>query len=475
MQLLITFIAKFFTAVGRLPGEFLRQSLATRIASVVAAVLVTAVFLAGMAMVLQGETQLMPQWWYPGRVILILLLLALIPLCVYQAARYWLMRDNSLWPDIDASWTAALAELSRQQIDIRNTPLFVLLGSDGRDVEQSLMRDTTLAFKVYAAPPGSAPLHIYGSSEGIILCLSDIGQTSLVCSRLRSAETVRDPAPAEMSGGNWSPATSADLLSAAERKVAMNRLQAFSTLLLKTRDNIAAINGVAVVVPISLQSDASHDFAAMGDAVGEDLLLLQESLGLRAPVSFFIDIRGGDQSLEPVLSNLSGEQRSMAVGQPFPPGATADPYDTVSVAIRSSDALHDVVTRFILGRTAQGSLTAAEAANNRRALKASFETRMHVVPRATAVVSNALAMVARNSDRSLFTGMYLIHSHAGDRQSFVRGAFQRVLDLQGELAWTQSTLRNEHWRRRAATVLMILDAVIVATLALIFWMRMRAS
>jgi len=157
MQLLITFIAKFLTAVGRLPGEFLRQSLATRIASVVAAVLVTAVLLTGLAVLLQRETQLMLQWLYPGRVLLILGLLALIPLCVYEAAKYWLMRDNARWPDIDASWTAALAELSRQQIDIRNTPLFVVLGSDGRDVEQSLMRDTTLAFKVYAAPPGSAP------------------------------------------------------------------------------------------------------------------------------------------------------------------------------------------------------------------------------------------------------------------------------------------------------------------------------
>ena len=146
MQLLITFIAKLLTAAGRLPGEFLRQSLATRIASVVAAVLVTAVLLTGLTVVLQQETQLMLQWWYPGRVVLILLLLTLIPLCVYEAAKYWLMRDNSRWPDIDASWAAALAELSRQQIDIRNTPLFVLLGSDGRGVEQSLMRDTTLTF-----------------------------------------------------------------------------------------------------------------------------------------------------------------------------------------------------------------------------------------------------------------------------------------------------------------------------------------
>jgi hypothetical protein len=337
------------------------------------------------------------------------------------------------------------------------------------------MRDTTLSFKVYAAPPGSAPLHVYGSPDGIIVCLSDIGQTSLVCSRLRASETARDAAPAEMSGGTWSPGTSANLLSAAERKTALSRLQSFSTLLLKSRDNIAAINGMAVVVPVSLQSLPSPDFAVIGDTVGEDILLLQESLGLRATVSFLFDLLGGEQSLEPFLSHLTGEQRAMAVGQPFPPGATAGPSDIVNVAIRSSDALHDVVTRFVLGRTAQGSLTVADAANNRRAIKASFEIRMHVVPRATSLVSNATAMVARNSDRALFTGIHLIHSHAGDRQSFVRGAFERVLDLQGELAWTQVTIRNERWRRRAVTCLMILDVVVVAALALVIWMRVRVT
>jgi len=69
--------------------------------------------------------------------------------------------------------------------------------------------------------------------------------------------------------------------------------------------------------------------------------------------------------------------------------------------------------------------------------------------------------------------MYLIHTHAGDQQSFVRGAFQRVLDVQGELAWTQATIRNERWRWRVATGLMIVDVVIVAALAVVIWMRMR--
>jgi hypothetical protein len=475
MQTLITLLSKLLSAVGRLPAEFLRQSLATRIASVVAAVLVTAVLLSGLAVAMQRETQIMLQWWYPGRVILILVLLALIPLCVYEAAKYWLMRDSALWPDIDASWKAALAELSRQQIDIRNTPLFVLLGSDGRDVEQSLMRDTTLTFKVYSAPPGSAPLHVYGSQDGIIVCLSDIGQTSLVCSRLRSLETQPETGRAGTGGGIRDSAVNTQPLSAAERKTQINRLEMFSSLLLKSRDSIAAINGVAIVVPVSLEGDSPADFAAVGDAVGEDILLLQESLGLRASVTFFIDILGGEQSLEHFLSNLTGEQRALEVGQSFPPGTAADPYDIFSVAIRSCDALHDMVTRFILGRVSQGSLTPADAASNRRSLESSFATRMYVLPRATAVIRNATAMVARNADRALFTGMYLIHSHASDRQSFVRGAFQRVLALQGELAWTQATLRNELWRRRASIVLMILDIVIVAALAAVIWMRMRAT
>jgi|GEM_PF-799978 len=481
--------------------RFLALSLAARIAWGVAAVLVMAVVMTALAVFLRGEPGVVLLWWEPGKGLLILLLLIAIPLCVYKAFEYWLRPYVAMWPDINTTWRDALQEISRQQIDILDTPLFLLLGTDGRDLEQAVLRDTPLRLTVVAAPPGSAPMHIYGSTEGLIVCLSDIGQTALLGSRIRAAG-----APDGVEGASQTGSGNNGLISAAERKRGQDRLTHFCRLVMATRRTIAPINGTAVLLPIPLTTTSSIDFGAAGDVVGEDLLLMQRVFGLRAPVTFFIDALGMNalgtnalgtnalgtnalgtnalgtkalgidaggpaDSLDPLVAQLTPDQRVAAIGQPFPPGLKPTAEEIGRACSRTADALHDVASRLLLNRSLQ-AVSGREIAINRQILAALFRSRLYGVSRAAVAIIAATSLVGRNAEDLLLAGVYLVSSHlVVGRQAFLRGAFQRMLDLQDNLVWTQETQRAEMIRRRVANGLMVVEGMIVVALIAVLWMR----
>jgi len=448
--------------------RFRALSLAARIAWGVAAVLFTAVVLTTLAVFLRGEPGMVLLWWEPGKGTLILLLLIAIPLCVYKSFQYWLSPYVAMWPDINTTWRDALQEISRQQIDILDTPLFLLLGTDGRDLEQAVLRDAPLRFTVVAAPPGSAPMHVYGSKEGLIVCLSDIGQTALLGSRIRAIGT-----PGASQGALQTGSGNKGLISAAERKHGQDRLTHFCKLLMATRRTIAPINGTVVCLPVPLATASTIDFGAAGDVVGEDLLLMQKVLGLLAPVVFFIDVPAGAESLDPLVAQLTPDQRVAAIGQPFPPGLKPTAEEIDRACSRAADALHDVGAQLLLNRSLQAG-SEKDIAINRQILVALVRSRLYGVSRAAEAIIAATGLVGRNAEDLLLAGVYLVSSQlVVGRQAFLRGAFQRMLDLQDNLVWTRNTQRTDKLRRRVADGLLVVDGLMVVALIVILWMRFK--
>ena len=429
---------------------------------------VAAVVMTALAVFLRGERGVVLLWWEPGRALLILLLLIAIPLCIYKGIEYWLSPSVAIWPDINTTWRDALQELSRQQIDILDTPLFLLLGTDGRDLEQAVLRDAPLRFTVVAAPPGSAPMHVYGSKEGLIVCLSDIGQTALLGSKIRATA-----APGGSEGALPTGSGNRGLISAAERKPGQDRLTHFCRLLMATRRTIAPINGTVVLLPVPLATASSIDYAAAGDVVGEDLLLMQKVFGLRAPVVFFIDVPAGAESLDPLVARLTPDQRVAAIGQPFPPGLKPTAEEMNRACNRAADALHDVGAQLLLNRSLQ-AVSDKDIAINRQILVALFRSRLYGVSRAAEAIIAATGLVGRNAEDLLLAGIYLVSSHVVvGRQAFLRGAFQRMLDLQDNLVWTRNTQRKDKLRRRVADGLLVVDGLIVVALIVVLWMRFK--
>ena len=72
----------------------------------------------------------------------------------------------------------------------------------------------------------------------------------------------------------------------------------------------------------------------------------------------------------------------------------------------------------------------------------------------------------------LLAGCYVASiSGNASRRAYVRGLLDRVSQMQGELDWTDESLRAEAWAARMARLLFAAAAVMVAAIVVIVWWR----
>jgi hypothetical protein len=432
-----------------LAKRFLNLSLAARIGWAVASLQLLVVLLTLAAVFAAGGGQLFRAWWSVGKLLALLALLVIVPLLVYQAARLWLQHESVRWPDIDAAWKEAVIQLNRQQIDLRNTPVFLVLGCDGAEGERAIMQEAATPFLVVAAPAGGSPLHVYAGNEAVFICLSTIGQAAVVAGRLRAAVDHSTPTP----------------LGLTDREQASDRLVALCQRLVNARQPVAAINGVIAFVPIAGRADASS-YAAAGAAVAEDVSVLSTTLGLRAPL---LPVFSGAEQLsgfDNLLSQLPAADRTRALGGWLPLNLTADSALPAGLATHTAGALLDLTARSLLDPRLAG-----QPSFNRSLMGLLYDVRIVVVGRLEAFFTELLGHSSHGETAPLLAGSLLAATAVDPaRRGFLRGMFERFVPLQGELEWTPARWRRETRNRRLATALKILNLLLVLAIAgIIVW------
>lgn len=113
-----------------------------------------------------------------SRMGMVIALVVVTPLTLYWALRFWLIRYQSRFPDIDRAWDAGLRALRSNGISLRSTPVFIVLGCPSPELEQTLMDASGRDFLVRAVPQGPAPIHWYACDEAIYLVCSETGWIS---------------------------------------------------------------------------------------------------------------------------------------------------------------------------------------------------------------------------------------------------------------------------------------------------------
>ena len=447
-----------FRGLAELTRRFLGLSLPARIAWSVGVIQLLLCLFTLLLVVMSGGRMAFQSWWTPGKGLLLLLLLLLVPLFVFLALRLWLHQEVSRWRDIEQAWKEAVAELKRQQVDVRNAPLFLVLGTDGRDDEQSLMQMAPTPFVVVSAPPGSAPLHVYAGHEAIFVCLSAIGQCCTLAASWRRPEAKPSATGAE-------PATEPRTmgLTAAQRAEAFDRLTAFCERIVALRQPVAPINGIAVVAKLGLEAELT-DPGTFGSAVAEDLLQLTRMLGLRAPVTFAFTSSTAVRGFKEAREVLPAGDRARAIGQPLPLGLPIASSDVEAAAISANGKLTD-----LLGGLLVEDKAVERPAANRSIVGLSCLLRTTGVDAITRIVQRSIDMVTEDAGPLLAGCYFVLLSPHGEGGFFGRGFFERVLATQGDLDWTAARLRLERRYRVLSflfTGLIILAvAAIVATVA----------
>lgn len=473
MQTLLGILMLPYTGLAALVRWFASLSAAARIACIVAIFQSVVVFLAVALVLAAGERAVLQAWWSPGKILALLMLLVVVPALVHQAARLWLERHGGRWADITAAWAAAVAEMARQQIRFDEAPLFVVLGSDGDSAERSLFADASPPLVVEGAPAGGGPLHIHASREAIYVCFSGIGQTAVVASRLRAAQggDGRPPTadgPADEGGPAGVPEPRRGLQrSAVEREEATDRLRLACELLQAVREPLAPINGVVVIMPLAIDRGADADAVVLGQAIGEDLAALTLELGIRAPVTMVAAGLEQDPAIPDLVSRLEPEQRLEVSGTAIPPGVFPGVELLKAAAANSGGLLTDRIADLLLDPRRLGQQPA-----HRHLLALLCRVRLHMAEQMSRVLEQAFATDLHGRNTPLLAGCYLAAlGPKADRRLFTRGLLERVVNLQGELDWTDDRLGRNGWATRIARGLFAISALMVVAIAAIVWWK----
>jgi hypothetical protein len=223
------------------------------------------------------------------------------------------------------------------------------------------------------------------------------------------------------------------------------------------------------LLPFEAVQAAPADVQQLERAVKSDLTTLQRELRLRSPVSaLVVDLeheRGFRELVRRVGRDRAATQR---FGRRFDVRVRATPDELRALSAHVCGVFEDWI--YTLFRE-HGSLSRP---GNTRLYSLLCKVRCTLKPRLSGVLGEGFGHDTRfmsDDDQIPFSGCYFAATGAtGDRQAFVRGVIDKLIDEQEQLEWTGEALRRERRYRRLAALGIIVDVLLVASIAAIFFL-----
>jgi hypothetical protein len=250
--------------------------------------------------------------------------------------------DAPRFPDIERAWNQAMVELRNVGIDVREKPLFLILGRSAGPLD-GLMEASGLAMRLRRVPDESdAPICLYAGDSGIfVICpgltlagksaeawldrLNSVGFEAATPVAVSSAES------GQSAGEGGAPATtvtasrvrrrvarSSLLESAREVERTTAGLRLLCRLVARDRRPYCPVNGVLVALPFDLaRSDPDTDLIAA--ACRQDLDTVEAVLQVGCPVlAVFTDL-DREQGFGSLINGFTQEQLAESLGIDLPP------------------------------------------------------------------------------------------------------------------------------------------------------------
>jgi hypothetical protein len=432
------------------------------------------------------------------------------------------------FPDIAAAWDEARDSLRQAGIDLREAPVFLILGHcEGR--EESLFGASLLSFKVRQAPrKPNAPIHVWATQEGIyVTCpgASLLGRHSML---MTGGDEGGAPAPearalegdtlaqTNMPGGpaDNTPEIEAVLARARRERRLPTReenrqmrtllrknqtLQAllrdpeqvareserfgyFCSLLARDRAPYVPINGILALLPLAA-TDTDQDAFDTGNACQRDLALLREHLGVHVPVFGTVCDLETAPGFREFLGLFQGKQRHQRIGQRAPLAAEFANFAGKSgsesegrTAMFESLAkwvCNCVVPRWVYKHfhiEGPGQQYTPELAHENDRLFLFMDDIRGRWRRLGMLL--AKSFVAEDGDHPWFGGCYVAGTgmEPEHEQGFVAGIFRRLSEeeAKGIVSWTGQTLRQDAVAlSRASLIWMAAGGLLLLLLALL--------
>jgi hypothetical protein len=444
----------------------------------------------GVERLLRSSWPFLHPYWLP-------ILFLLLYVIAWLGAWLWRLTgpDRVGWdyPDINQAWEEAVQSLHEAGIDVRQAPLFLVVGQPAGPEDQ-LFQGADLGFPVRHVPrTAGAPLHVYASHEAIfVTCplVSVLGVQAALIAEQRPADGKRAVASAPGTVGEEGAAIDGDvpdvttaaapavaseeatesaapeaqrvlgLLAAeeeqerprvegravtflkdqAEVRHRTRRLQHLCRLIARERRPFCPLNGVLVLVPFAASQD-DDTASAVGTACRYDLMVVRDVLQVVCPAFVLVCDMDASPGFRELLRRLPAAPRVRRLGQRFPLLPDVDDEKLPRVA---EDGVRWLCSSLVPALAY--NLFCLDVAGNPRAEAVDGNSRLYRLladlrerqTRLGHLLARALLLDLHVS--YLLGGVYLAATGVDARPLLTGGVLARLVESQNYVSWTPEAL-----------------------------------
>lgn len=261
-------------------------------------------------------------------------------------------------------------------------------------------------------------------------------------------------------------------LSREDREAQPLRLRYLCQLIRRARQPFCPINGVLTLLPYNVIQRGGSDASEVQTSVQTDVTALGQSFRLRFPTIALVTGLERESGFRELIRRVGFERaRLQRFGKGFRVWDTATPEQLGALCVHACGAFEQFIYELFREKD---SLTSPEKApGNRKLYTLLCRVRRDFQQRLDRILADGYAQDPdRNSKSSpvLFGGCYFAATGGTEAtQAFTQSVFERLLEEQEELEWHPGMLREDAWYRRLAYTGFVLDAVLLAVVAVLYF------
>ncbi len=247
------------------------------------------------------------------------------------------------------------------------------------------------------------------------------------------------------------------------------RLQYTCQLLRRIRQPLCAVNGILTVFDFEALQGTAREAEELERAIRSDLGMVSRGLGLRAPTTALVAGLEKEPGFRELVRRVGRERASaQRFGQRFDLRSLATPAEIAALTVHVSGAFEDWVHMLFKER---GALSRP---GNTSLYGLLCKVRSNLKTRLAEILAGGFGYDPERDTQSepvLFSGCYFAATgDSEDRQAFVQGVFDKLVEEQEDVEWTQKALVYDRRYRIAGYLGRALDVMLVASIiGLIVW------
>ncbi len=425
-------------------------------------------------------------------------------------------QDSSDFPDIDQAWEEAAAAMAEAALDIREAPVFLVLG---RPVggERALFGAGNIKLQVKQVPRrADAPLTVSANQDAVYVTTAGasllgqyatlLGGVADVSGRAGAAPAGESSAAGETSTETGGAAGEGDGLERDEATAVMvateedelpSALERPRTLLMKDPEEVerlsarlrylchkiarerrpfCPINGILLLIPFA-STGGDAEAKETGSLCSRDLETVRESLQVECPIFALVCDLERVAGFEEFLTFFPEGQRRRLLGQQLPLAPDLDPAARAKMTEKGVQWVGDVLFPRLVYKfwSVEGADPSASLPGSSNAKLYEFLARIRATQKRLArILNRGVVMQAPGAPMLGGCGIAATGKDLIREQGFAAGIFRLLIDNQNHVSWTEDARQADaDYRRWTALGYIGLVAFVAAILVLgyVLWPR----